>query len=97
MLDVIERLMDTLIKGGVPPKPASMLLDRLDLYIGADAFEGWMLAQRFVGDDGRTPQERGQEWIKGVRDYFAPLPTDRYPTLVANVAEITGDANGDER
>lgn len=96
MLDLTERLLDGLIRGGVPAQLATWLLDRLALYVGADAFEGWMLGRRFAGDDGRTPQERGQEWLQGVRDYFSRLPPDRYPNIVGNLS-VMMNGDGDDR
>jgi AcrR family transcriptional regulator len=99
MLDITERLLSTMIAGGVPPQLASWLLDRLALYIGADAFEGWLLARKFAaaaGDDGRSTEEHGQDWIRGVRDYFATLPHERYPNLLDNL-DVMMNGGGDER
>ncbi|MDQ6657864.1 MAG: TetR/AcrR family transcriptional regulator [Actinomycetota bacterium] len=98
-LDTAERVMRAMISGGVPPQLASWMVDRMALYVGADAFEGWVLAQRFAATDDadkRTPQERGNEWIAGVRDYFAALPRDRYPMLVEHVTAMT-TGGGDQR
>ncbi len=95
-LDLTERLLDGLIRGGVPAQLATWLLDRLALYVGADAFEGWLLSRRFAGDDGRTSQERGQEWLQGVRDYFSRLPPDRFPNIVGNLSVLM-NGDGDER
>jgi AcrR family transcriptional regulator len=92
MLDITERLLAVMIEGGIPARLASWLIDRLALYIGADAFEGWLMSKKFAaaaGSDGRSTYEHGQDWIDGVRTYFASLPRERYPHLVDNVAVMT--------
>ncbi|WP_161632162.1 TetR/AcrR family transcriptional regulator [Nakamurella lactea] len=99
MLDITERLLDAMITGGVPPQIASWLIDRLALYIGADAFEGWLMSKKFAaaaGSDGRSTYEHGQDWIAGIREYFAGLPHERYPNLIDHVAVMT-NGGSDER
>jgi AcrR family transcriptional regulator len=94
-LDMTERLLAKLTSAGVPVHLAGVLLDRLALYIGADAFEGWILGNRFkpTADDPRPPVERSADWKAQVQAYFDGLPADRYPTLRLQSAEMFG---GDE-
>jgi AcrR family transcriptional regulator len=97
-LDVTERLFGGMLRSGVPTELAGWLLDRLALYIGADAFEGWMLGRRFAAtdpEDRRSPEERGQEWLAGVRRYFGSLPRERYPNLVDNLDAMMSGESGE--
>ena len=91
-LDLIERMLGTLIDGGVPRQIAGWLLDRVSLYIAADALEGWMLRSRFADpvdqEDTRTPQERGHDWFAQLGGYLSSLPPARYPRLVGNVDSL---------
>ena len=88
MLDTVEALLAVMIEGGVPAQVASWGLDITSLYVAADAYEGWLLGQRFRDDSGRDPEEIGMEYVEGIRTYFDSLPTQRYPYLTANVAAM---------
>ena len=97
-LDLVERMLRTLLDGGLSRQLAGWLLDRVSLYIAADALEGWMLNRRFAdpvdAQDTRSPQERGHDWFVQLAGYFRSLPIDRYPTLIDNVDSLmngTGD------
>lgn len=98
-LDIAERLMAGMMAGGVPPQLAAWLLDRLSLYVGADAFEGWVFGRKFASTDPadkRSPEERGQTWFAEIATYFSSLPPDRYPAITGNIdAMMTG--GGDAR
>jgi AcrR family transcriptional regulator len=94
-LETVERILATMISGGVPAQVAAWALDILSLYIAADVYEGWLLKQRF--DDGtRNPERAGEEFVGEIAASFAALPADRYPYLTANTHVImTGGS--DER
>ena len=97
-LERVETSLKVLIEGGLPADIAAWLLDRLSLYIGADAFEGWMLTQRFSeptdDNDSRSPQQRGHEWFAQVGEYFRALPPERFPVITEHApALMTGDGN----
>lgn len=95
-LNVVEVLLTAMIGQGVAPHDAAWLMDRLALYLGADAFEGYLLQQRFNAADAGAAKAAGREWLDQVRQFFEALPKDRYPTLTANLPPmISGD--GDER
>ena len=59
MLAGTERVLAAMIEGGVPDKVAAWALDILALYVAADAFEGWLMQQRFDDGSGRDPEEVG--------------------------------------
>jgi AcrR family transcriptional regulator len=93
MLAATERVLGLMIEGGVPAQVAAWGLDILSLYIGADAYEGWLFGQRFGGDENA---EEAQAFFGGIADYFASLPADRFPYLVANVPALMA-GGGEER
>ncbi|MFJ8594380.1 TetR/AcrR family transcriptional regulator [Streptomyces sp. NPDC093598] len=82
---ITERLLSVLLNVGVPPKIAAWALHRLTLYTTADVYEGWRLANKDLDD-----------WIDPVRDYFASLPADRFPSIVGNV-DVMLDTDSDGR
>jgi AcrR family transcriptional regulator len=92
MLESTERVLGLMIGAGVPPQVAAWSLDILSLYIGADAYEGWLFGQQFGTDD---PAE-AEAFFGGIKDYFASLPADRFPNIVGNVAALM-EGGGEER
>lgn len=96
MLEMIERLLEAMLGGGVPPRVATWALDVISLYLTADAYEGYLMKRVFDDGSGRPPEEVGQEQFARLGEYFASLPADRYPRLVANV-ETMMTGSGDDR
>lgn len=95
-LETVERVLVTMIAGGVPPQVAAWSMDIISLYVAADVYEGWLLRERFDDGSGRDPEEIGMEYVSQIARSFAQVPADRYPTLVANAdALMTGGS--DER
>jgi AcrR family transcriptional regulator len=92
MLESTERVLGLMIGAGVPPQVAAWSLDVLSLYIGADAYEGWLFGQRFGTEDA----DEAEEFFGGIRDYFASLPADRFPHIVGNVGALM-EGGGEER
>jgi AcrR family transcriptional regulator len=92
MLVSTERVLGLMIRAGVPPQVAAWALDILALYIGADAYEGWLFGQRFGGEH----EAEAQAFFTGIKDYFAALPADRFPYLTNNVAALM-EGGGEER
>ena len=93
MLEATEWVLKLMIEAGVPPQVAAWALDIISLYVGADAYEGWLFGQRFGGDES---SEEAQAFFDGIAEYFASLPADRFPYLTANV-EALMSGGGDER
>jgi AcrR family transcriptional regulator len=93
-LQAVERVLATMIAGGVPVQVAAWSMDIVSLYVAADVYEGWLLQQRFDDGTGRDPEAIGQEWVGKVAQSFAAVPADRFPTLVAQAgALMTGDSD----
>jgi AcrR family transcriptional regulator len=86
-----EALLAILRAGGVPDQQAGWFLDRVSLYVLADAFEESLHRER-----GRRTEEDARGYFEQIRAYFESLPPDRFPVITSMVgALIEGD--GDER
>ena len=94
-LETVERLLGAMIDGGVPPRVATWALDILSLYIGADVYEGWLLAQRFEDGSGRDPEEIGAELVDEVSASFAALSPERFPHITANLPVLMNGSSDD--
>lgn len=94
-LQASEEMMAAMLRGGVPVRIAAWAMDRLALYIAADAYEGWLLQRRF-GGTVEEAEERGKEHVDQVAGFFAALPPERFPTLTAHLDEIMA-GDGRER
>jgi AcrR family transcriptional regulator len=83
-----ERLLAILRAGGIVEQVAAWACDLLPLYVTAVAFEesvGWAKV-----DTGSAAYEN--EYVEQIRGYFAGLPIDVFPHVVASaVALTTGD------
>lgn len=89
MLGVMEWLLALLRGAGIPDAMAAYFGDLLGRYLDASVLEVRMAP---VGED---PDDPGAWWAM-VHRYFAELPVDRYPNLVATNAVMFG-SDGDER
>lgn len=95
-LDVAETVLHAMISQGVEPADAAWMIDRLSLYVGADAIEGHILRQRFNADSVVEAKQAGADWISQVRGFFDALPESRYPTLKNHLPELLS-GEGDTR
>jgi AcrR family transcriptional regulator len=94
-LRVADGMLAILLAGGVPPRVAGWFLDRVALYIAADAYEGSLYEKRQKAS-GLPPEEFMTEYVGGIRSFYENLPPDRFPALSANVDALMG-GDGDER
>ncbi len=85
-LRVTEHALALLRTGGVPDKYAAWAVDKLAMIVVADVVEGAMY------------QEQGHDAddLNRVRDYFAALPADQFPNIVALSGALFEGA-GDQR
>jgi AcrR family transcriptional regulator len=90
-----EAMLALLLAGGVPPRLAAWALDRIFLYMSADALEVsiWRGLVRDSGTDKETYLDELSEDLVG---YYGTLPADTYPAITANArAFVSG--NPDDR
>jgi len=93
-LRMSEGMLAIMLAGGVPPQIAGWTLDRLFLYMVADAYESSLHMQRVSG--GRTTREYFDEFVNQLTDYYENLPADRFPNIRANARVLTS-GDGDQR
>jgi AcrR family transcriptional regulator len=79
---IAEAVLDALAAAGASPNYASLMLDRLSLYVTADAFELALYSARM------SVAEASEHWAQ-VSESYAELDADAYPQLVAHAAALT--------
>ncbi|MCG5214164.1 TetR/AcrR family transcriptional regulator [Streptosporangium sp. KLBMP 9127] len=86
-LRMAEGALAIMIKGGVPPQIASWMVDRLGLYVAADAYEGSLHLAR-----QRTSGQDIGDYMDGIFGqlavFYRSLPADRFPMIVGHVDEL---------
>jgi AcrR family transcriptional regulator len=92
-LRMAEGMMAIMLAGRVPAQVAAYAIDRLALYIAADAYEGTLFSKR-RSLAGQSQEEFTQDYFANIREFFSSLPADRFPLLTAHVdALMSGDSN----
>lgn len=86
-----EATLAILRAGGVPDRQAGWFIDRLSLYVLADAFEESLHRER-----GRESEEDAHEYYEQIRAYFESLPPGRFPVITSMVPALLG-GTGDDR
>lgn len=79
---IAETVLQALVSAGCSPRFASIMLDRLSLYVTADAFENSLYRAR------RSEQESDAYW-NGVAQTYAELDPAQYPQLVRHATDLT--------
>ncbi|MEV6270395.1 TetR/AcrR family transcriptional regulator [Kribbella sp. NPDC051936] len=86
-----ERILALLKAGNIPDQAAAWAVDLIPLYVTAIAFE-----ETVQSASNWTPEDV-EGFVRGLREYFASLPADRFPLTVALAVPMTSGATGDER
>ena len=88
-LRISEAMLGTMLSGGLPPRVAGWALDRIFLYISADAYEGSLYRARY----GASNEQVAEFWAgfsEQLATYYEELPADRFPHLRANSRALIG-------
>ncbi len=95
-LRISEAMLRTALAGGVPGHVAAWALDRLFLYIVADAYE-YSIWRAEASKDPDTDKDQFVEQVTtDLRAYFEQLPAEQFPTIRQYAADlVAGDT--DER
>ena len=67
----------------MPDQEAAWFLDRLALYILADAFEESLHRER-----GRSTPEDAEQYVAQIDAYYRSLPADRFPVITSMVGPL---------
>lgn len=91
-LRMTEGMLAIMLAGRVPPRVAAYAIDRLALYIAADAYEGTLFYKRRT-ESGQSHEEFTEAYFGSIRSFFTSLPPDRFPLLSKHVdALMSGDS-----
>ena len=85
-----ESMLGVMRAGGLSDRAIGLGSDLLALYIGAVSYE-----ESLQPSDEWTPERMG-EFVTALRDYFAALPAERFPNLVALAVALT-EGDGETR
>jgi AcrR family transcriptional regulator len=83
-LPAMNTMVGILLAGGVTPQVASLSVDTLALYVTATAYEEG-IEKTFKPDDAAAHEA----WHEELKSFFASLPADRFPYLVALAEPLT--------
>jgi AcrR family transcriptional regulator len=86
----VDGLLGVLREAGLPDHVIAYAVDILPLYANATAYEESLYAAKGLPDSGA-------EYIADLRRYFAALPADRFPNIVALAVPLTSEAEPDAR
>ena len=89
-----ERLLALMRAGGVPEQHAAWFVDVGSLFVGAVAVEDDIWKQRNAGHD--APDRTEEEVVAHVRQLFASLPEEHFPTIRSMAVALT-TGSGAER
>lgn len=74
-----------LLRGaGIPDRVAAFAGDLLGLYLGATGYEAALPPMTSATGEPLSPEES----VAAVRDYFASLPADQFPNVLATLDEL---------
>jgi AcrR family transcriptional regulator len=90
-----ERLLALMRAGGVPEQHAAWFVDVSALFVGAVAVEDDIWRQRNGIEEGAAPDTE-EAVVAQVRELFAALPEDHFPTIRAMAVALT-TGSGAER
>ncbi|SEG28769.1 regulatory protein, tetR family [Nonomuraea solani] len=91
-----EWVFGLLIEAGMPPREASLAMDRLSLYLVGDAYEGSLHYARMRAAGLTDRREYFESFIGQIAAYYRALPRDRFPHVSGHVDDLI-DADGEER
>jgi AcrR family transcriptional regulator len=95
-LRVSEVMLGLMVSGGVPAQIAAWALDRIFLYITADAYENSIWRGEIVA--AGTDKETFLDQLSAdLHAYYVELPEETYPHLRAHAAELVGNTEGPDR
>lgn len=92
---ISDGMLGIMLAGGLPPQVAGWALDRLFLYMVADAYESSLYRAR-IGDSDEQVAAYFADFTGQLAAYYEDLPADRFPHLKAHARALVG-GDGDQR
>jgi AcrR family transcriptional regulator len=89
-LRLIDALLGVLREAGLPDQVIAYAVDVLPLYATATAYEESLYTAKELPDGGA-------QFVAELRRFFAALPVDRFPNIVAMAVPLTTETGEDDR
>ena len=93
-LRTAEGLLAIMAAGGLPPRIAGWAMERIFLYVNADAYEGALYGAKLRAS-GKSMDEFVAEVFGQLAAYFRSLPPARFPNLSGHADEIVSGGDDD--
>jgi AcrR family transcriptional regulator len=90
-----EAFLAITLAGGVPPQQAAWAIDRISLYIVADAYEGSLYQLRQKAS-GQSMEEFIEDYFGKMKAYYRSLPPKLFPATTEHL-DVMMSGDGDER
>jgi AcrR family transcriptional regulator len=94
-LRVSDAMLGMMLSGGLPAEVAGWALDRIFLYIVADAYENSLYRDR-IGSSTEEVAAYFDDFTEQLATYYEQLPADRFPHLREHARALVG-GDGDQR
>ncbi|MEV0383784.1 TetR/AcrR family transcriptional regulator C-terminal domain-containing protein [Nonomuraea sp. NPDC050643] len=91
-----EFVFGLLIETGMAPREASLVMDRLSLYLVGDAYEGSLHYARMRAAGMSDRREYFESFVGQIAGYYRALPSERFPHVSKYVDDLIAD-DGEER
>ena len=88
-LRVSDAVLGMMLAGGVEPRAAAMALDRIFLYVSADAYE-MSIWRGNVAESGRDGEAFPAELAEDLVAYFKQVPEELYPNIRKHAEVMAG-------
>jgi len=92
---VSDAMLGIMLAGGVPPKVAGWALDRIFLYMVADAYESSLYHSR-IGPGADDVTKYFDVLTEQIATFYESVPADRYPNLRKHARDLV-DGDGGQR
>ncbi|MEN3534519.1 TetR/AcrR family transcriptional regulator [Microbispora sp. ZYX-F-249] len=89
LLPHVEKLLAVFAAAGLPREVMAIAGDLLSTYLDGFVLEEVLWQDRYPESGGKAPQEMREE----IEGYFASLPADRFPNLVALADRMVDESN----
>ncbi|MGN9842449.1 TetR/AcrR family transcriptional regulator C-terminal domain-containing protein [Nonomuraea sp. H19] len=86
-----EFIFGLLVEAGMPPREASLAMDRISLYVVGDAYEGSLHFARMRAAGMTEPREYFESFAGQIATYYRALPPERFPHLTKYIDELIAD------
>jgi AcrR family transcriptional regulator len=86
---ISDAMLGMMLAGGVPPRIASFAMDRIFLYITADAYE-MSIWRTEIDESGQERETAIQELGDDLVAYYEQLPEETYPNLRKHARDMVG-------